>query len=754
MRTLRALQAPALLFLVCSLYYWRITLTDEYTWLNSPDLVYQVLPWYEFQASEWHAGRIPLWDPYHWSGQPVLGPVITGAAYPLNWIFFNLPLENGWIRQRNLHWYFVVMHYLGALFCYLLCRDLRRSRGASAIAGCAFGLGGFMGAIDWPVMLNGAMWAPLVLLFLLRVARGDRPMLSAPLAGAMLGIAFLSGHHQAPIFIALMCGGMWLYLILRGGRIDWKMVSLAGAFAVMVASVSALQMLPAVEYGKLALRWVGVDDPVGWDQKVPYQMHAQFANGPLSILGTAFPTWQGGTESYFGIVAVSMALTAFLLLRRRSNVRLLGAVALGGLLYSIAPFNTFQGMIYALIPMVEKARSPSMAIILFHVACAALLAFAVDSGEVRQSRALHWILLALPLVFYTAAMGFVMSGKVQLEERLLMTPLVAMLACAILALWRRREVSSLLAKAGLLFLILLELGGVTFYSMGSKFQQTGRTNYLAYLAADADVFQFFRTIPGPFRVDIDGQKSPANMGDWHGIETYNGYLASLTANLRRLGGDEHKKMDLFAVNYAVRRESNRPGQQDIFTGKSGMKVFRNTTALPRAWTVHSARQVETMEVVKAPRREALFLKPPPQLEICAGEDRLQWNSRRPAANSLTVETACRALVVIADTYFPGWKATVDGKPAEILEVDGALRGIVVEKGAHQISMRYRPMSVIVGAVITGVGLLATLALLILSWRKRLGTARMSPPTNPRTTAPRHPVAPALFRKVPTPDPRG
>ena len=718
MRILRALQAPALLFLVCSLFYWRLTLTNEYTWLDGPDLANQVLPWFQFQASEWHAGRIPLWDPYHWSGQPLIGQVITGAAFPLNWILFKLPLENGWIRQSYLHWYFVILHFLGAFFCYLLCRDLRRSRGASLIAGCAFGLGGFMGAIDWPVMLSGAMWTPLVLLFMLRIARGDRPNLSAPLAGAMLGMAFLSGHHQVPIFIGLMCGGMWLYLILRGGRIQWKMVSLAGAFALMVGMVSALQMLPAIEYGKLAMRWVGVDDPVGWDQKVPYQMHMQFANRPISILGTAFPSLTGVADSFIGIVVVSLAVTALFLLRRKFNVRVLGAVALSGLLYSIAPYNTYQGMLYALIPMVEKARSPSMATILFHAGFAGLLAFAIDSPLVRESRPLRWFLLGLPLVFYTAAMGFVFSGKVPIDERLLMTPLIALLTAALLALWSHGEIGSQSAKAALLFLILMELGNVTFYGLGSRFLKNGRENYLAHLAGDADVFEFFRTVPRPFRVDIDGQQFPANMGDWHGIETYNGYLASLTANVQRLGGDENGKMDMFAVNYAVRKESNRPGQVEVFKGASGMKVFRNTTAMPRAWVVHSARQVEKPEIVKDPGREALFLKSPPLLETCPGEDRLDWNMRRPAASTLSVETGCRALLIVADTYFPGWKATVDGKPAEILEVDGALRGIVVEKGAHRISMRYRPTSVIAGAAITGIGLLATLALFIMTWRGR------------------------------------
>ncbi len=716
MRLFRALQFPALLLLICSLYYWRLTLTNEYTWLNSPDMAYQVLPWYEFQAAEWHAGRIPLWDPYQWNGQPLIGQVQPGSANPLNWILFSLPLRHGWIRQVYMHWYFVLIHYLGALFCYLLCRDLKRSRGASLIAGCAFGLGGFMGTTDWPVMLSGAIWTPLVLLFLLRVSRGDRPNLSAPLAGAMLGMAFLSGHHQVPIFVALMCGGMWLYLILRDGRLDWRMLSLAAAFSVMVANVSALQMLPALEYGKLAVRWVGIDDPVGWNQKVPYQMQAQFANRPLAILGTAFPIMTQGAGSFFGIVAVSLGVTALLLLRRKLAVRLLGAVALGGLLYSIAPFDTFQGMLYALVPMVEKARSPSMAIVLFHAACAALLAFAIDSWQVRQSRRLHWFLLGLPVVFYSGVIGFVYAGNVPVDERLLMTPLIALLTCAVLALWRRREAGSGFAMSALLFLVLLELGNVTFYGMGSKYIKTGRLDYMAQLAADPDIFEFFRTLPEPLRVDIDRELLPPNLGDWYGIETYHGYLASLTANMWFLTGDENKKKDLLAVNYAIRKTSNRPGQEEIFTGKSGMKVFRNTTAMPRAWTVHSTRQVPKPEIVNDPRKEALFLRPPPQLETCAGDDRLAWEMRKPSASALMVETGCRALVVVADTYYPGWKATVDGKPAEILEVDGALRGIIVEKGAHHIAMRYRPTSVIAGAVLTGIGFLVTLGLLVLAWR--------------------------------------
>ncbi len=79
---------------------------------------------------------------------------------------------------------------------------------------------------------------------------------------------------------------------------------------------------------------------------------------------------------------------------------------------------------------------------------------------------------------------------------------------------------------------------------------------------------------------------------------------------------------------------------------------------------------------------------------------------------------CRGLVVLSDTYFPGWTATVDGKPVGILEVYGALRGVVVEKGEHRIEMVYRPWSALVGGGLSllGIGLL----LWVWWWSARVG----------------------------------
>src|ERR1035437_2366810 len=105
-----ALAVPALLLVVVVLFYWKLTLSSQYSWMDSPDFAYQVLPWFQFQAGEWHAGRFPLWDPHAWAGQSLIGQGQPGAAYPLNWLLFLVPLRHGWIRLAALHWYYVLIH--------------------------------------------------------------------------------------------------------------------------------------------------------------------------------------------------------------------------------------------------------------------------------------------------------------------------------------------------------------------------------------------------------------------------------------------------------------------------------------------------------------------------------------------------------------------------------------------------------------------------------------------------------------------
>ncbi|MFO7774792.1 MAG: YfhO family protein, partial [Candidatus Hydrogenedentota bacterium] len=57
------------------------------------------------------------------------------------------------------------------------------------------------------------------------------------------------------------------------------------------------------------------------------------------------------------------------------------------------------------------------------------------------------------------------------------------------------------------------------------------------------------------------------------------------------------------------------------------------------------------------------------------------------------ETASPGVLILADTWYPGWRATVNGESAAVFPVDGMFRGVVLpEEGPHRVVFRYTPQS--------------------------------------------------------------
>jgi hypothetical protein len=710
------------LFAVVAGFYWKITLTSQFDWVWGPDLATQVMPWFTVQARSWHAGTFPLWDPYLWAGQPLLGQAQPGGAYPLNWILFSLPLDHGQISMLALQWYFVAIRFLAVAFCYLLCRDLGRSPAASAIAGFVFGLGGVVGSTGWPQMVNGAIWAPLVFLFLLRAVRGNNRWGNAAISGMFLGVAWLSGHHQLPYFVTLAAGGAWLYFIFRSGRLDRQVAAAAMAAFLFTGLTGALQILPASEYGRLARRWVGTPEPLAWNQAVPYYVHEQYSFKPENLLGLVFPGIKANSDPFVGIVALALAGIGIAAFWRDQRVRLMGAVSLGGILYAMGPHSVLQGFLYAVIPTLDKARSPSMAILIFDFGVAVLAAFGMDqlsSGKPSPwPRRAMWTVISFgvftlavfQLVYFANKMTF--PG----DDGVAITAFLALLLGALLYASMRGAVTA--SQAGVLMagLLLLELGN-NYVPVFTERTDTGRERWSEQMKANSDVADFLRMQPGFQRANIPNDAFNANWGAVHEVEMWGGSLASVSSNLLSFEFHKTEARLLYGVAYTIATQPTPGAGEEVFSGGSGMKVFRNGEAFPRAWAVHKLVEVRDMgegnavmtEHLPEMHGQAVMLGKAPALGPCAGRDWIDLLEHGADRLLIRAILSCPGMVILSDTYFPGWRARVDGKAAQIYEVNGAMRGVMVPAGLHTVTMRYRPVSVILGGVLTLVGILGALA---------------------------------------------
>jgi hypothetical protein len=257
--------------------------------------------------------------------------------------------------------------------------------------------------------------------------------------------------------------------------------------------------------------------------------------------------------------------------------------------------------------------------------------------------------------------------------------------------------------------------------MRSRFQKDSLNN-LNKLAQYDDIARFLSARQSPWRADYDDREIPFNLGDWYGVDAYNGYFASLPSNLLNLELHTPRVKDLLGVTYEILREPSRPEQREVYRSPGGLKVYLNPGAFPRAWTVHElapAMHAEPWRFLQDPsqdlRRKAFLSGPLPQLAVCGQPDRVQILERSPNRLTLEAEMACTGMVVVSEAWFPGWKATVDGRPATIYPAYTALRGVVAGPGKHRIEMRYRPVSVILGGVFTALAIAGACALAAASW---------------------------------------
>ncbi|MEO7144707.1 MAG: hypothetical protein ABI165_14510 [Bryobacteraceae bacterium] len=730
--------ALILLALVVILFYWKLSLTKQYGWISGPDLATQVVPWFQVQARQWHTGAFPLWDPHMWLGQPLLGQAQPGAAYPLNWLLFLLPLRDGIIRTNSLKWYFLAIHFMAAVFAYALCRDLNRSRAASFMGACLFSFGAYMGSIDWPQMLNGAVWTPLILMFLLRAARGYRPWFSAAAGGAALGMAWLSGHHQIPIFASILTAGVWIYFALRHGRLNWRIPQLAAVYFVFTLLVGALQIVPAMEYGRLANRWAGAPAPLAWNQPVPYSVHEQYALPPKGLIGVFFPSFEPYNLDFIGVVAFSLALAGVVLLWRDPRVRIFSAIALAGLFYSLGPDSPLEGIIYSVVPWADKARTPSMAILFFELGAVVLAAYGIDAWSDREivspwRRYISTGALVFGAAVFAIYLCILLAQKMQFayDDRFAVSALYAILLAALLAAWTHGRIGQRQALCFLALLLLADLGN----SDGQRFQQRDSPQFSASLnkvEGNADIAKYLKSQREPVRIDIASDEMIGNFGDWYGIDASDGYLASLTANLLSFDYFCPRAKMLFGFTYTLSRKPTQTDQQEVFRGVSGIGVYRNPEAFPRVWSVHQTTAVENGDQLnyylhKADfdlRRIAPMPRPLPELAACdPAADRVRISGRDAGHVSIDAAMACDGMVVLSETFYPGWKAAVDGESQPIRQVYGAIRGVVVKHGHHRLEMRYRPGSVMLGAALSFAGLAGLVILGFLDPRRLVRNSR-------------------------------
>ena len=141
-----------------------------------------------------------------------------------------------------------------------------------------------------------------------------------------------------------------------------------------------------------------------------------------------------------------------------------------------------------------------------------------------------------------------------------------------------------------------------------------------------------------------------------------------------------------------------PGRSAIY--EEDMIVYENEYALPKGFCVPAGR------VSPSGRRgrEAVGVKEYMQDAANPTCGSVSIVSYEPEKVELRVSAAADCFLVFQDTYYPGWRARVDGADTRVLRTDLGFRSVAVTEGEHEVIMEFRPKSLNMGLILTGAGI--------------------------------------------------
>jgi hypothetical protein len=246
--------------------------------------------------------------------------------------------------------------------------------------------------------------------------------------------------------------------------------------------------------------------------------------------------------------------------------------------------------------------------------------------------------------------------------------------------------------------------------------------------------------------------------DLYGIK----YIVSVTP----LEGDPR-----FELIYA-RLEGLQGRKDDLLKGNT-IKLYKNRNPSPRAWLVKDFKVMDSKAILSRmtskdfhPDREVLLEDEPKWVGEAIGGQHLpagrqggppqhrKNNIGEPLSGlpqkveiiyeknnrlQLLVKSTEDNLLVLSDTYYPGWKAFVDGIPEKIYQANYAFRAVPLNAGTHKVEFVYDPMSFKLGAGVTFLGILGCIVFGLATWYNPRYRRRVAPPQAPEIERPHLPA---------------
>jgi len=720
------------------------------------DLVELGEPARQFAIAEFRAGRLPMWNPYEYAGSPVTAPKFS--PFFLVSCSTASPVILPWTQL-------LAAVVAGSGIYVFLRRTMRVCYWAAAIPAWCYPLTGFFifwqgFGTSWAVC-----WLPWLLLAVDGTIRGVRkaaPILLSIVTALVLVSGELDVAGQVLLVSGMF--GVWRIVdryrrewLGRRARRAVAVLTIGWTLGFLLA---APYILPLAEYARTGARMEhraqGREErpPVGaaaLPQAVFPDMYGSFARGSMRIVSGNQS--ESSCAAYAGLFATLFAAPLAWYGRRHRAMNLFW-VLLG-----------FFGLSWCLnVPvLVTLLRLPGLNMMSHNrlvfatsLAVLALASAGLDAAWRGTIRGGRWILL--PVACLAALTGWC-GYRVENPPEEIATGLGSLIAQHKTFLWIRdfqdvQQVQRWFAHAYLISMLLcgLALTGWMLVWWRPRWPGWAIPALGILMAADLLWFAHGRTaqcdpalyyprIPAlekiaesePGRV-IGIHCLPAALAQTHGLRDIRGYDAVDPGRLMDLmslaAAPEYQAvpyaltqwfqpsgeitpggirlspvLDMLDVRYAILR-GKPPAGLTPFCESDDYWVMRNPNALDRVYVprrVAAADGADEMQKLASPQfnaRDVAYVEAPVNLPNSANGE-VKIVSEIPTRVTLSIHMATAGLVVLADLWDTGWHAYLNGRPADILRVNHAIRGVMAPAGDGVLEFRYEPASFRLGVELAG-----------------------------------------------------
>lgn len=675
-------------------------------------------------ANSLRSFSLPLWNRYIGSGFPQIGFPI-GTYNPINILLFMLlPAPQAYSLGLALSL------LIASCGMYLFMRGKKMTREGSFLSGITFSLSAVFTArlVHFPVIQTMCffpylLWCADKIVYAESVqSRSDAGHVKSfnrffdvvqyrlkfiVVGSFIVGIQILTGFYQIVLY-SLIVSGLYVLWVLRGLQTGWKSKRDI-VFALLVSVVlgfglGSAQILPSLEFTRESIRSSGVGEQVF---RFPYPPQHLLTFIYPYLLGDprngTYPMYSDSwgifweNAGYAGIIPLLLAGLAIALTLKNRGANVIHVILLiFCLLLMFGKFGPLRYLYY--IPPLSLFRVPArwMFFVVFFLAFFAGTGFDILRKAIRNSSVRRFAGAMLLLITALDLVWFATTYHLRGETRVWLKPPST---AEFLSSRPPGRIYSY-GTSGFWNAVFLKHG---WY--GDRGNQ-----YAMFLEGLEPNWNVLFDIPqaGSYKVLLTNRDA-----------AFNTILNDVDLEKGTISPAARSALNMSSVQYIISPFILRDKtliESYKSTTDVPFYVYTNTSSLPRARTVHATRQYRTTGEFTHILSSDTFDADTTALV----EQELSFSGDGPSSVSIIKESDTEVIleatmkgegmVILADTFYPGWHAKVDGNSRTIYPVNIKQRGVIVPDGTHTITFRYFSGYVIAGIIISIVSISALFAI--------------------------------------------